>query len=120
MSTALFVGKEQGGAVAPSCSPFLEQIRALEARDAERANRRLERLEKAASEASPLSCQRDNISRTYTPKNRTYYNRSAVALETNVARWVLSLGKKYSPAAVINAADNIGYTPEIIDAIERM
>lgn len=119
MSTALFVGKEQGGAVAPSCSPFLEQIRALEARDAERANRRLERLEKAASEASPLSCQRDNISRTCTPKNRTYYNRSAVALETNVARWVLSLGKKYSPPSVINAADNIGYTPEIIDAIER-
>ncbi len=61
MSTALFVGKEQGGAVAPSCSPFLEQMRALEARDAE----------------------------------------------------------KYSPTAVINAADNIGYTPEIIDAIER-
>lgn len=119
MSTALFVGKEQGGAVAPSCSPFLEQIRALEARDAERANRRLERLEKAASEASPLSCQRDNISRTYSPKNRTYFNRSAVALETNVARWVLCIGKKYSPTAVIAAADNIGYTPELISAIER-
>lgn len=119
MSTALFVGKEQGGAVAPSCSPFSEQIKALEVRDAERANRRLERLEKAASEALPLSCQRDNISRTYTPKNRTYYNRSAVALETNVARWVLSIGKKYSPSAVIAAADNIGYTPELISAIER-
>ena len=113
MSTALFVGKGQGGAVAPSCPTFEEQIKSLELRDAERAQRRLERLEKAASEASPLSCQRGNISR-----NSTYYNRVAVALETNIARWILSIGKRYSPQAIIEKADNIGLTPYIVKAIE--
>ena len=98
---------------APCRPSFGEQIRRLELRDAERSKRRLERLEKAASEAAPLPCQRDNISR-----NSTYYNRVAVALESNIARFVLAVGKKYSPAAVAARCENVGYSSEILRVIQ--
>ena len=73
----------------------------------------------AAGEPRRLSCQRDNNSRScYQVKNTTYYNRASVALTVNVSRWALSIGKRYAPPAIAAAVDNVGYTPELIEAIE--
>lgn len=107
------------------------QICELEKAARERDLRRLERLERldleaqaeicamAAGEPRRLSCQRDNNSRScYQVKNTTYYNRASVALTVNVSRWALSIGKRYAPPAIAAAVDNVGYTPELIEAIE--
>ncbi len=134
MSTALCV---EGGAAGLTAarSSVVERIRELEAAARERDARRLERLEKraiewreneelrlcamAAGEACGLSCQKDNISRKGSV-NRTYYNRCAVALQTNISRWVLSVGKRYASAAVRREIDNVGYTPATLSEIERV
>ncbi len=72
----------------------------------------------AAGEAVRLSCQKDNISRKAV--NHTYYNRCAAALQTNISRWVLSIGKRYASDAVRRNVDNIGYTPALLAEIERV
>lgn len=73
----------------------------------------------AAGEAVRLSCQKDNISRKAT-LNHTYYNRCAAALQTNISRWVLSIGKRYASETVRRNVDNIGYTPALLAEIERV
>lgn len=73
----------------------------------------------AAGEAVRLSCQKDNISRKAT-LNHTYYNRCAAALQTNISRWVLSIGKRYASETVRRNVDNIGYAPALLAEIERV
>ncbi len=134
MSTALCVG---GGAGCknPARPSVVERIRQIEAAARERDARRLERLEKraietreneelrlcamAAGEAVRLSCREDNISRKPT-LNHTYYNRCAAALQTNISRWVLAIGKRYASEAVRRNVDEIGYTPALLAEIERV
>lgn len=134
MSTALCV-KGGAGCESPARLSVVERIRQIEAAARERDARRLERLEKraietreneelrlcamAAGEAVRLSCQKGNISRQ-AAVNRTYYNRCAVALQTNISRWVLSIGKRYASAAVRREIDNIGYTPAALAEVERV
>lgn len=134
MSTALCVG---GGAGIenPARLSVVERIRQIEAAARERDARRLERLEKraietreneelrlcamAAGEPVRLSCREDNISRKPT-LNHTYYNRCAAALQTNISRWVLAIGKRYASEAVRRNVDEIGYTPALLAEIERV
>lgn len=100
--------------------------------DAERAQARLARLEKQEEERDtaelvrlsalgagacpPLSCQCNNISRkaakSYCVSNKNYYDKSAVALQNNVARWVLDVGRRYLP-------DGLTATPAAIEACAR-
>lgn len=133
MSTALCV-KGGAGCESPARLSVVERIRQIEAAARERDARRLERLEKraietreneelrlcamAAGEAVALSCQKDNISRK--SLNRTYYNRCAAALQTNISRWVLSIGKRYASNDVRRNVDFIGYTPALLAEIERV
>lgn len=134
MSTALFV-ESGAGCTNPARSSVAERIREIVAAARARDMRRLERLENraiesreneelrlcamAAGEAVALSCQKDNISRKRS-LNRTYYNRCAAALQTNISRWVLSIGKRYASARVRDLSENVGYTPEVLSEIERV
>lgn len=133
MSTALCVG-DRAGLENPARLSVVERIRQIEAAARERDARRLERLEKraiklrenaelrlcamAVGEPVALSCREDNISRKSV--NHTYYNRCAAALQTNISRWVLSIGKRYASDDVRRSVDNIGYTPALLAEIERV
>ena len=94
--------------------------------DAERAEKRLALAEKraleeeiylaraAGGEAVRLSCQCDNISRFFKVKNRGYYNKTAVALETNVKNWCAQLKDRYGdlPAHLAEFTITIPHIPD--------
>lgn len=75
---------------------FKDQLAKFVEIDQQRTQKRLEKLEqKKSSNEIALTCQSDNICRSYRVKNKSYYDKNAVALQTNIERFIWAIGEKY-------------------------
>ncbi len=132
MSKACYISASGAIAPLPSISAQIAHFCKI---DAERTEKRLARiqgkdlqediriLKMSAGEAVALSCQRDNISRKnqkcYHVKNKTYYNKTAVALEINVKRWILSIGEKYANKEILHNCESFELRQAICERIAK-